>query len=578
MAAPLPAARTGSLEISPRELLFAETYVGSTSREAVTLSNPMETDAQVSFTAPAPFRVARAAVIPASGKIEVSVAFEPSEAGGATAALQIRSGSRTDSIMLRGMGTAVPACPTSTCHVSHFDLAARACVELAAADGTACVTSTCRLPGSCAGARCQTADRKAQTAWAYHAPPGAQITAFGAADDRGNLYWSESRDAGAVLVSMNASGEKRFEVGVTGAGDDGGVSAQAPSGIMVRGGEVILERPGLLALDAWSTATGDLLWEIPQTAVCRFGTSGPFQDDDCTSWSGIAATNSGQIALSGTRSIWGSDMYSYDQLAQWTTPTSAEIGSTVGNFQTQSQLDGLAADPSGRLDYGEWPVGTNGGLLWPPCGDGQYTCLTREDLDGGRTTFPVTEPGRIVGLLGERVAIAGEAGLLVGPNGVARSLDFPMQSVVGDAALAYAIGPAQWPDGGSRPTTITWFAPENPDAHQTIELGGVAADPALSGDGSLLLTCVTPGERPAAYVERFTRSGRIEESFELMRAPVRAIFTTHRLTVLLLDATGKPTLVRAYEIPDEPARAGWITPAANPGNTRQALGGAASAD
>lgn len=145
-------------DFRPREteVVFGRVLEGEQARRTVTLLGTGRAGITVTATTDSPFSVTEGSVfVPGGGTATVEVVFtagsEPVEG-----TLVLTAGSRTENVVLRGVGVRPLACiPTVQCRESHFELEPGVCVDTPAPDGTACIPSSrCEEKGRCQAGTC----------------------------------------------------------------------------------------------------------------------------------------------------------------------------------------------------------------------------------------------------------------------------------------------------------------------------------------------------------------------------------------------------------------------------------------
>jgi len=145
-------------DFRPREteVDFGRVLEGEQCRRTVTLLGTGRAGVTVTAATASPFSVVEGSVfVPGGGTATLEVVFtagsEPVEG-----TLVLTAGSRTENVVLRGVGVRPLACiPTVQCHESHFELEPGVCVETPAPDGTICIPSSrCEERGRCQAGVC----------------------------------------------------------------------------------------------------------------------------------------------------------------------------------------------------------------------------------------------------------------------------------------------------------------------------------------------------------------------------------------------------------------------------------------
>jgi hypothetical protein len=138
------------------EVDFGRVLEGEQSRRTVTLLGTGRAGVTVTAATQSPFSVVEGSVfVPGGGTATLEVVFtagsEPVEG-----TLVLTAGSRTENVVLRGVGVRPLACfPMVQCRESHFELEPGVCVETLAPDGTVCIPSSrCEERGRCQAGTC----------------------------------------------------------------------------------------------------------------------------------------------------------------------------------------------------------------------------------------------------------------------------------------------------------------------------------------------------------------------------------------------------------------------------------------
>lgn len=145
--------------VTPEQLDLGEVFQGAEGTALLTVQNESRSALDLELTVVAPFVAPAALRVEGGSSATVELQFRPTQEGAVSATLHLTDGSRTASVVLLGLGRAVPDCGSPTvCHSRRFDPARGACVEDELADGTACA-STCLLAATCQRGVCMGAAR-----------------------------------------------------------------------------------------------------------------------------------------------------------------------------------------------------------------------------------------------------------------------------------------------------------------------------------------------------------------------------------------------------------------------------------
>ncbi|MBN1209038.1 MAG: hypothetical protein JXB05_29540 [Myxococcaceae bacterium] len=151
----------GDFRPQETEVDFGRVLEGEQARRTVTLVGTGRAGVTVTASTESPFSVVEGSVsVPGGGNATLEVAFtagsEPVEG-----TLELSSGRRTETVVLRGEGVRPPVCdPPPQCRESRFVLDAGICVESLAPDGTSCIPeSKCQERGRCQAGVCEGSPR-----------------------------------------------------------------------------------------------------------------------------------------------------------------------------------------------------------------------------------------------------------------------------------------------------------------------------------------------------------------------------------------------------------------------------------
>jgi hypothetical protein len=145
----------GDFRPQETELDFGRVLEGEQSRRTVTLIGTGRASITVSAAASAPFSVVDSITVPGGSTTMLEVVFTAGD-GPAEGTLELVAGSRTETVVLRGVGVRPLVCmPTAMCRESRFELGPGVCTERPAPDGTQCIpTSLCQEQGRCQAGEC----------------------------------------------------------------------------------------------------------------------------------------------------------------------------------------------------------------------------------------------------------------------------------------------------------------------------------------------------------------------------------------------------------------------------------------
>ncbi len=140
------------LVVTPARVDFEQVFVGERVVRTISLRNEGQVARPVSFELAAPFAAAFTETSVAGGaSVDLELSVVPLEPGGRTATILL-DGSEVTLVV---DALTVPRCPApSACSTARFDLATRACVTEAKAEGAACSTS-CVSSGVCLQGECR---------------------------------------------------------------------------------------------------------------------------------------------------------------------------------------------------------------------------------------------------------------------------------------------------------------------------------------------------------------------------------------------------------------------------------------
>ncbi|MBL8953413.1 MAG: hypothetical protein JNK82_21745, partial [Myxococcaceae bacterium] len=142
------------LDVSPASLDFGDVYLGFPATKVIGVGNRTVADRRLDVVVTGPFWAPPQLLVPGGAQVELAVTFTPDTTGSATGTLSISEGGEPLTVALRGNGLDVPACAAApACRVNVFEVAAGACVERVAGDGTTC-TNVCIANGTCSSGVC----------------------------------------------------------------------------------------------------------------------------------------------------------------------------------------------------------------------------------------------------------------------------------------------------------------------------------------------------------------------------------------------------------------------------------------
>lgn len=140
-------------------VVFPDTFVGFSTRRAVSITNPGRSAREVRLFTTPPFSSTASATVSGGETLELEVTFAPTLPGLASGTLEVRDdeASLTSTVALSGQALEVPSCrPPNACVTSRFDVSASGCVETPLADGTSCATPlACFTTASCVSGECR---------------------------------------------------------------------------------------------------------------------------------------------------------------------------------------------------------------------------------------------------------------------------------------------------------------------------------------------------------------------------------------------------------------------------------------
>ncbi len=144
---------SGLLELTPAELNFPATFVGTPSTVTAQLVNGGQAELPLSWDAPKlPFEAEGLPEVAPAGSVQWRVGFRPSAPGIFHGEVRLHGpGGFEQVVSLTAEALPIPACPTPVaCHSTHFDVILGHCVETPEPEGSACDThNACILGGHC---------------------------------------------------------------------------------------------------------------------------------------------------------------------------------------------------------------------------------------------------------------------------------------------------------------------------------------------------------------------------------------------------------------------------------------------
>jgi hypothetical protein len=145
----------GELRADRMRVDFGETWLQSTGRRSVLLSNSGRAALTLTLETATPFGAPKALTLGGGESQQVELTFEPAALGPATALINVNAANAHLTLALDGVGIEPPPCDSTVCRTGRLDEATLRCIQSPLPDGEACgdrcVTGACSS-GACVGA------------------------------------------------------------------------------------------------------------------------------------------------------------------------------------------------------------------------------------------------------------------------------------------------------------------------------------------------------------------------------------------------------------------------------------------
>lgn len=157
-ARPALVSANGALRADTSRVDFGDTWLRTTARRPLVLTNAGRAPLALTFEAAPPFGAPDPAQLGGGQSLTVEPTFSPAALGSAAGSLTVRADDARLSLALTGTGVDPPPCDESSCRTGTLDPATGTCVQTPKPDGTACAEA-CLTDGVCAQGTCTGAPR-----------------------------------------------------------------------------------------------------------------------------------------------------------------------------------------------------------------------------------------------------------------------------------------------------------------------------------------------------------------------------------------------------------------------------------